>query len=108
MISACALRICTRCTTVYIREWDRTIRFLLTMVISSSDSFAYCFTYASAPPYFVCNSSKNAVIVPGLLSRSSSEYYQSFVGAYRHVNMLRAASLFDAKRGSFVRRAMML
>lgn len=76
-------------------------RFRFIMAMSSSDIPTYRRTYSSAPPYFSWKYSKKASIVSALSIGTQKYFFKYRSDSYRHVNMLRAASLFDANNGSF-------
>ena len=84
-----------------VRIFDRIVR------ISSSVNWVTFFRYPSTPPYFSLSNERKASIVSGLyfsLQRTIPND-GTWMSNYRQENMLRAASLLDAKRGSSRRRA---
>jgi len=84
------------------RIFDRTVE------ISSSVNWTTLLRYSSTPPYFPSSSERKASMVSGLYASIQQTIPSDGTGMqnYRQENILRAASLLDAKRGSSRRRAM--
>ena len=79
--------------------------FSLTFAMSASENPTNRFTYCSTPPYLLSRRSRSANIVSGLERQDQLILVGAHMdNTYRHVNIFRAASLFEAKIGSWDNR----